>query len=80
MSERMENLGHRETLLVQRKRLVMEAESHRESLRAALPLHADIDLLDADRIMELGIALSEKLRELGGLNRKLAILNRELGL
>lgn len=41
MSERTENIGQRETLRHVAKRLAAEAVSHRDSLRAALPVIGD---------------------------------------
>ena len=41
MSERLENIGYRESLRQQRRRLAAEASSLRESVRAALPVVAD---------------------------------------
>ena len=79
MSERLENIGKRETLRHARKRAAAEATSHRDSLRAALPLAAELNELDGDYIMALGISLAESLAELRGLDRKIAVLDSELG-
>ena len=79
MSERMENLGQRETLRHQRKRIVAEATSHRDSIRAALPITADPREVDGEYVMALAVSLNESLTELRGVERKIAILDRELG-
>ena len=80
MSERMENIGQRESLRHIRKRLETEAVSHRESLRAALPIVGDVAAIDGEYVLSLAIALNEKTTELHGVNQKLAILDRELGM
>ncbi len=79
MSERMENIGQRESLRHIRKRLEAEAVSHRDSLRAALPLVGDVAAIDGEYVLSLAVALNEKTTELHGVNQKLAILDRELG-
>lgn len=78
MSERTENIGQRETLRHIVKRLEAEAVSHRDSIRAALPLAGEVAAIDEDYVMSLTVALSEKVRELRGMNKKIEILNREL--
>lgn len=79
MSERNEHLGQREELRARRKRVSAEVESHRDSLRAALPLTAENESLDGEHIVTLALALKERLDELRGLDRKIRILTRELG-
>ena len=79
MSERTENIGQRETLRHVAKRLEAEAASHRDSLRAALPLIGDAADIDVDYVMSLSISLTGKVVELRGVMQKIAILNRELG-
>lgn len=78
MSERLENIGHRESLRQQRKRLAAEAGSLRESIRSALPIIAEPEKLDGEYVLSLALRLREVLAELGGLDRKIHILNREL--
>lgn len=78
MSERTENIGQRETLRHIRKRLEAEAVSHRDSLRAALPVAGEPADIDGDYVLSLAVALAEKVRELRGVNKKIAILDREL--
>lgn len=80
MSERAEHMGQREELRRVRKIVEAEAASHRDSIRAALPLTGDIADIDAEYVMALGISLNEKILELRGVNKKIAILERELGI
>ena len=80
MSERMENIGQRESLRHIRNRLEAEAVSHRDSLRAALPIAGDVAAIDGEYVLSLAVALNEKTTELVGVNQKLAILDRELGM
>lgn len=79
MSERTENIGQRETLRHIAKRLEAEAASHRDSLRAALPVAGEPADIDGDYVLSLAVSLNEKVRELRGVNKKIAILDRELG-
>lgn len=79
MSERTENIGQRETLRHVRKRLEAEAASHRDSLRAALPIVGDVAEIDGEYVLSLAVALNEKVMELRGVNHNIAILDRELG-
>ena len=79
MSERREHLGQREELRARKKRVAAEVASHRDSLRAALPVAAESEELDGEHVLALAIALNERLEELKGLNRKITILTRELG-
>lgn len=80
MGERLENIGKREEL--RRRRGIIEAEalSHRDSIRAALPLTGEAEEIDGEYVMSLAISLNEKVQELKGVNRKIAILERELGI
>lgn len=78
MSERTENIGQRETLRHIAKRLEAEAASHRDSLRAALPVAGELADIDGDYVLSLAVSLNEKVRELRGVNKKIAILDREL--
>lgn len=77
MSERREHLGQREELRVRRKRVLVEVISHRDSLRAALPMLEEHSM-DGEHIVALALALKERLDELHGLDRKISILTREL--
>ncbi len=79
MSERTENIGQRETLRHIAKLLDAEASSHRDSLRAALPVAGESADINGEYVLSLAVALSEKVRELRGVNQKIAILDRELG-
>lgn len=78
MSERTENIGQRETLRHIAKRLEAEAASHRDSLRAALPVAGEPADIDGDYVLSLAVSLNEKVWELRGVNKKIAILDREL--
>jgi hypothetical protein len=79
MGERHEMIGQKAELSPQRLRLTVECEALRDKLRQALPLHEDVAALDGENILNTAIALQNSLAELGGVNRKIAILNRELG-
>lgn len=78
MSERTENIGQRETLRHIAKRLEAEAVSHRDSLRAALPVAGEVAKINGEYVLSLAVALNEKVVELHGVHQKIAILNREL--
>jgi hypothetical protein len=78
MSERRENMGHREDLRTRRRIVAAEIQSHKDSIRAALPSVADAEEIDAERVLNLALALKESRDELAGLDRKIAILTREL--
>lgn len=78
MSERRENMGHREDLRARRKLAVAEILALRGSLRAALPITGEAQEIDGDHVLSLALALKEKCAELSGLDRKITILNREL--
>jgi hypothetical protein len=79
MGERHEMLGQRAELYPQRQRIRVECEALRDRLRGLLPLHEEVDALDGESILHTAIALQTSLAELAGLNRKIEILNRELG-
>lgn len=68
-----------ETLRHVAKRLAAEAVSHRDSLRAALPVIGEPAEIDVDYVLALTISLTEKVTELRGVRKKIDILNRELG-
>lgn len=76
---RQEYLGERESLRVQRKAIVAEVQSHRDSLLSALSILHEPEELDGEYIAVLGVKLSERLLELKGVDKKIAVLNRELG-
>lgn len=80
MAERHEMLGQRAELMPQRQRLRVECEALRDSLRSALPIHDEVDALNAEKILDTAIALKTSLDELAGLNRKIGILNGYLGM
>jgi len=75
----MSYFGERESLRVRRKSIVAEVTSHRDSLLATLSILHDPETLDGEYIAALGVKLNERLMELKGVDRKIAILSRELG-
>lgn len=77
---RLEELGHREELRTRRKIIEAEITSHADSIRASLPLTGDPEEIDGEYIMMLAIKLNERVQELRGVNRKIEVLERELGL
>ena len=79
MSERAENLGRRVELRREAARLTAECEALRDQLRRALPLVEDVDSLNRDQILNTALALNQSLLELDGVNKKIDVLNRELG-
>lgn len=76
---RQEYLGERESLRVQRKAIMAEVQSHRDSLLSALSILREPEELDGEYIAVLGVKLSERLLELNGVDKKIVVLNRELG-
>ena len=76
---RYEVLGKRENLRIHRKAVLAEIQSHRDSLLSACSIVNDAEDLNGEYIAVLGVKLSECLQELQGLDRKIAILARELG-
>lgn len=78
MSERRENIGHREDLRSRRKLVAAEIQALRDSIRAALPVVHEAHEVDGDHVLSLALSMKEKLDELAGLDRKIAILTREL--
>lgn len=76
---RQEYLGERESLRVKRKAIVAEVQSHRDSLLSSLSILHEPEELDGEYIAVLGVKLSERLLELKGVNKKIDVLNRELG-
>ena len=76
---RQEYLGERESLRVKRKAIVAEGQSHRDSLLSSLSVIHEPEELDGEYIAVLGVKLSERLLELKGVDKKIAVLNRELG-
>lgn len=76
---RQEFLGERESLRVKRKAIVAEVQSHRDSLLSSLSILHEPEDLDGEYVAVLGVKLSERLLELKGVDKKIAVLNRELG-
>jgi len=79
MAERNAMLGQRAELKPKRQRLQVECEALRDRLRLALPIHEEVDALDGENILLTAINLKSSLDELAGLNKKIDILNRQLG-
>lgn len=76
---RLEEIGQREELRMRRKIIEAEVQSHRDSLLSALSIIHPLDELQGEYIAALGVKLNERLMELDGVNRRIAILSRELG-
>ena len=79
MSERLENMGKRAELKVERARLVTECDSLRSSLRRALPPEEEAANLDRDNILNLALALNQSLAELMSIDKKIGVLSDVLG-
>lgn len=79
MSERHELLGERAALYPDRQRLEVECEALRDKLRRALPLHEEVKNLKGEEIVNTAIALNASIVELAGINRKIDILDGQLG-
>lgn len=79
MSERINMQGERVSL--NQKRGVQEAtvKALRDKLRGLLSVILEPGELDREAILNVAYALHGELGELEGINRKLFILNRELG-
>ena len=76
---RLEEIGQREELRRRRKIIEAEIQSHRDSLLSALSTIHPLEGLQGEYIAALGVKLNERLMELDGVNRRIAILSRELG-
>ena len=76
---RLEEIGQREELRMRRKIIEAEIQSHRDSLLSALSIIHPLEGLQGEYIAALGVKLNERLMELDGVNRRIAILSRELG-
>lgn len=76
---RSEYIGERETLRVKRRVIEAEIRSHRDSLLAALSIVHPAEDLQGEYIAALGVKLNERLMELAGVDRQIALLSRELG-
>ena len=76
---RLEEIGQREVLRRRRKIIEAEIQSHRDSLLSALSIIHPLEELQGEYIAALGVKLNERLMELDGVNRRIAILSRELG-
>lgn len=79
MSERLENIGKRAELKMERARLSTECESLRSSLRRALPPEEEVASLDSEKILNLALALNQSLTEFMAIDKKIRVLNDVLG-
>lgn len=79
MSERTQYMGERVDLRQKRQRVALDCEALRDQLRMTLPVTADVEDLDSEAVVNLAIVLHERLGELRAIDRKLDILNRQLG-
>lgn len=76
---RLEEIGQREELRRRRKIIEAEIQFHRDSLLSALSIIHPLEELQGEYIAALGVKLNERLMELDDVNRRIAILSRELG-
>lgn len=76
---RLEYIGERESLRVKRKVIEAEIQSHRDSLLSALSILHPLEELQGEYIAALGVKLNERLMELSGVDKQIAVLSRELG-
>lgn len=79
MNLRLEYIGQRESLRVRRKTIAAEIASHRDSLLAELSLVNKPEDLKGEYIAALGVKLHERLMELAGVDRDIAILSQQIG-
>lgn len=79
MSERTEYLGKRAELRQRRLVLVTEGEALRKQLRAALPPDEDVGTLDGEVIAATAMSLGRIITDLTATDKRLAVLDRELG-
>lgn len=79
MSERQSMLGDRVELRQKRQRQAVTCTALKDTLRALLGPAVEPDELDADAILDAAVSLHSELADLAVLDKKLSILNRELG-
>lgn len=79
MSERQALLGHRVEVRQQRLRQELNCEALRDRLRSLLTPLFDIRQIQRDAILDTAAVLHTELGELEVMDRKIAILDRELG-
>lgn len=79
MNERRGYIGHREELRARRKRVAAEVLSHRDSLRAALPVTAEAGELEGEHVVALALALHERGLELAEIDKRITAITQELG-
>lgn len=71
--------GQLEDLKKRRQLCESAINSHRESLRNALNPITDIEDIQSEYIMELGITLRERCLDYKEYSKKIAVLSREIG-
>jgi hypothetical protein len=79
MSEYAKKLGQRVELRTQRLGLAADIQAQRDRLRDLLDPLAEAEALDAEEIVVLAGNLVNTVLSLRGVDRKLAILAREIG-
>lgn len=79
MSEYAKKLGQRVELRQQRLGLVSDIQAQRDRLRDLLDPLTDAEALDAEEIVVLAGNMAARVADLQALDRKLAILAREIG-
>lgn len=77
---RAENLMAREELRIRRKSIEAEITSHCDSIRHSLPLTIEPVAIESEYLVSLSIKVNELRQELLGVNRKISILERDLGI
>ena len=76
---RREFIGEREGLRVRRKAILAEVVSHRDSILSALSVIHEPEEINGEYVAVLGVKLNERLMELSGVDKKIAVLSREIG-
>ena len=75
---RQDEIGQREELRIRRRSIEAEVSNTRDAIRD-VPLTADAADIDSEYVVRLAIKLNERVQELRGVNKKIAILEREFG-
>lgn len=76
---RQDEIGQREELRIRRRSIEAEVSNTRDAIRDVLPLTADAADINSEYVVRLAIKLNERVQELRGVNKKIAILEREFG-
>ncbi len=79
MSEYFETMGEIADLKKRREICETAIHSHRESLRRALPVAADVEEINGEYVVQLAITLNERLMELKGYDKKIKALKSIVG-